>query len=62
MPNLPLFSKVKIYMQSHSTPSLYHKAISFMVSAYFSITLMNVFVKTASQKQSLQVKPYFHAF
>lgn len=49
MPNLPLFSKVKIYMQSHSTPSLYHKAISFMVSAYFSITLMNVFVKTASQ-------------
>ncbi|AWP53682.1 DMT family transporter [Haemophilus influenzae] len=36
-------------MQSHSTPSLYHKAISFMVSAYFSITLMNVFVKTASQ-------------
>ncbi|AAX88466.1 Putative permease [Haemophilus influenzae R2846] len=49
MPNLPLFSKVKIYMQSHSIPSLYHKAISFMVSAYFSITLMNVFVKTASQ-------------
>ncbi|HHF3886531.1 TPA: DMT family transporter [Haemophilus influenzae] len=36
-------------MQSHSIPSLYHKAISFMVSAYFSITLMNVFVKTASQ-------------
>ena len=36
-------------MQSYSTPSLYHKAISFMVSAYFSITLMNVFVKTASQ-------------
>ena len=36
-------------MQSHSTPSLYYKAISFMVSAYFSITLMNVFVKTASQ-------------
>lgn len=49
MPNLPLFSKVKIYMQSHSIPSLYHKAISFMVSAYFFITLMNVFVKTASQ-------------
>lgn len=49
MPNLPLFSKVKIYMQSHSIPSFYHKAISFMVSAYFSITLMNVFVKTASQ-------------
>lgn len=49
MPNLPLFSKVKIYMQSHSIPSLYHKAISFMVSAYFSITLMNVFVKIASQ-------------
>lgn len=49
MPNLPLFSKVEIYMQSHSIPSLYHKAISFMVSAYFSITLMNVFVKTASQ-------------
>lgn len=49
MPNLPLFSKVKIYMQSHSIPSLYHKAISFMVSAYFSITLMNVFVKTASE-------------
>lgn len=49
MPNLPLFSKVKIYMQSHSIPSLYHKAISFMVSAYFSITLMNVFVKTAYQ-------------
>lgn len=49
MPNLPLFSKVKIYMQSHSIPSLYHKAISFMVSAYFSITLMNVFVKMASQ-------------
>lgn len=49
MPNLPLFSKVKIYMQSHSIPSLYHKAISFMVSAYFSVTLMNVFVKTASQ-------------
>ena len=49
MPNLPLFSKVKIYMQSHSIPSLYHKTISFMVSAYFSITLMNVFVKTASQ-------------
>ena len=36
-------------MQSHTSPSLYHKAISFMVSAYFSITLMNVFVKTASQ-------------
>ena len=36
-------------MQSHSTTLLYHKAISFMVSAYFSITLMNVFVKTASQ-------------
>ena len=36
-------------MQSYSTPSLYHKAISFMVSAYFSITLMNVFVKAASQ-------------
>ncbi|HHF4620769.1 TPA: DMT family transporter [Haemophilus influenzae] len=36
-------------MQSHSIPSFYHKAISFMVSAYFSITLMNVFVKTASQ-------------
>ncbi|HHF1303781.1 TPA: DMT family transporter [Haemophilus influenzae] len=36
-------------MQSHSIPSLYHKAISFMVSAYFSITLMNVFVKIASQ-------------
>lgn len=36
-------------MQSYSTPSIYHKAISFMVSAYFSITLMNVFVKTASQ-------------
>lgn len=36
-------------MQSYSTPSIYHKAISFMVSAYFSITLMNVFVKTASE-------------
>lgn len=28
--------------------TLYHKAIAFMVSAYLSITLMNVFVKTAS--------------
>lgn len=36
-------------MQSYSTPSIYHKAISFMMSAYFSITLMNVFVKTASE-------------
>lgn len=31
-----------------NTTSLYHKAIAFMISAYFSITLMNVFVKTAS--------------
>lgn len=35
-------------MQTESTSSLYHKAIIFMISAYFSITLMNVFVKTAS--------------
>lgn len=37
-------------MQTQPNPSLslYHKAIVFMVSAYFSITLMNVFVKTAS--------------
>lgn len=35
-------------MQTHAAPSLYHKAIIFMISAYFSITLMNVFVKTAS--------------
>ncbi|QPB42081.1 DMT family transporter [Rodentibacter haemolyticus] len=35
-------------MKIHSPPSLYHRAIIFMISAYFSITLMNVFVKTAS--------------
>lgn len=35
-------------MQPNATTSLYHKAIAFMISAYFSITLMNVFVKTAS--------------
>ena len=35
-------------MQTESASSLYHKAIIFMISAYFSITLMNVFVKTAS--------------
>lgn len=32
----------------HSPRSPYHKAIFFMVSAYFSISLMNLFVKTAS--------------
>lgn len=35
-------------MQTNSASTLYHKAIIFMISAYFSITLMNVFVKTAS--------------
>ncbi len=35
-------------MKIHSPSSLYHRAIIFMISAYFSITLMNVFVKTAS--------------
>ncbi|OOF57256.1 DMT family transporter [Rodentibacter myodis] len=35
-------------MQINTTLSPYQKAIIFMVSAYCSITLMNVFVKTAS--------------
>lgn len=35
-------------MQTSSASTLYHKAIIFMVSAYFSITLMNAFVKIAS--------------
>ena len=35
-------------MQASPSLTLYHKAIAFMISAYFSITLMNVFVKTAS--------------
>lgn len=35
-------------MQVSPSSTLYHKAIAFMISAYFSITLMNVFVKTAS--------------
>lgn len=35
-------------MQTNTPHSAYHKAIIFMVSAYFSITLMNVFVKVAA--------------
>lgn len=35
-------------MQNQPANTLYHKAIIFMISAYFSITLMNAFVKIAS--------------